>query len=165
MEPDRPGEPFRLLFVCTGNTCRSPLAEVIARRVAADRGWSRLEVRSAGIATVNGGPASEGSERTAARHGLDLSSHRSTALSPELLEWADLVLAMSPLHLARVREGGAGEKAELLTSFATGGETGDAGDTVPDPFGGSDADYEITFTVLEELVGQALHRLAPLVAP
>jgi len=165
MDTDHPGKPFRLLFVCTGNTCRSPLAEVIARRAAADHGWSQLEVRSAGIATVNGGSASEGSERTATRHGLDLSDHRSTMLTPELLDWADLVLTMSPLHLARVREEGAGDKAELLTAFAAGGEPGGAGDTVPDPFGGSDADYEVTFTILEGLVERTLRRLAPLVAP
>jgi len=165
MDADRPGEPFRLLFVCTGNTCRSPLADVIARRIAADRRWSQLEVRSAGIATANGGPASEGAERTAARHGLDLSRHSSTQLTPELLDWADLVLTMSPLHLARVQEAGGGDKADLLTAFAAGSEAGAATDTVPDPFGGSDADFEATFTVLEELVERALHRLSPLVAP
>ncbi len=166
MDTERPGEPFRLLFVCTGNTCRSPIAEVIARRIAAERGWARLKVRSAGIATVNGGPASEGSERVVARHGLDLSGHRSTQLTPGLVAWADLVLAMSPPHLSRAREQGGGDKADLLIAFAAGGETDDeAGKTVPDPVGGSDADYEATFAMLEGLVERALHRIAPLVAP
>jgi len=165
MDAERPvTEPFRLLFVCTGNTCRSPLAEVIARQALTDRGWGHVEVRSAGVAAVDGGRASEGAERAALRHGLDLSSHRSAALTPERLAWADLILVISPGHLARVADAGAAGKAALLAGFAAGGDpTGTA--AVPDPFGGSDAQYEATFTLLEELVGRSLDRLAPLVAP
>ncbi len=158
-------EPFRLLFVCAGNTCRSPLAEVIARRALATLGWSNVQVRSAGVAAVDGGPASEASAGVALRHGLNLSHHRSTVVTPELLEWADLVLTMSPRHLVRVIEEGAGDKAALLTAFAGGGDALGAPEAVPDPFGGSDEAYEATFTLLEELVERALRRLAPIVAP
>lgn len=141
------------------------MAEAIARRSVARRGWSGVEVRSAGVATVNGGPASEGAERAADRHGLDLSAHRSSVLGPEGVAWADLVLTMSPGHLARVAGAGGGAKAALLGAFAAGGDPSAAAPTVPDPFGGSDADYEATFTLLEELVEKALDRLAPLFAP
>ena len=52
--------PLRVLFVCTGNTCRSPMAEVIARRGVRDRGWEHVEVGSAGVAAFDGAPASGG---------------------------------------------------------------------------------------------------------
>ncbi len=161
------GEAFRILFVCTGNTCRSPLAEVIARRELAERGWSHVQVGSAGVASLPGGAASEGSLRTAARHGLSLDRHRSAPLTPERIDWADLVLTMSGAHLAAVfRLADSQGKAALLTDFAAGREgEGRAGEAVADPVGGSDEVYEATFLQLEALVRRALDRLAPLLAP
>ena len=67
---DVDGESFRLLFVCTGNTCRSPLAAAIARSELAALGWTCVEVRSAGTSALDGLPASEGSLGAAERHGL-----------------------------------------------------------------------------------------------
>lgn len=160
-----PTAPFRLLFVCTGNTCRSPLAEVITRRDVAARGWEHVEVRSAGVAAAPGGRASEGSVGAARRHGLDLSKHRSLPVDDEALEWADLVLVMSASHLLRVTQLGAGEKATLLSSFAAGENPEGVPPSVPDPFGGSDEEYEATFVLLERLVERALDRLAPILSP
>jgi protein-tyrosine-phosphatase len=153
------------LYVCTGNTCRSPLAEVITRRAAAARGWEHVEVRSAGAGAVAGGPASEGSVAAARRHDLDLSRHRSFPVDEDALAWADLVLVMSPAHLLRVTELGAGEKAALLSAFAAGQDADAVPRSVPDPFGGSDEEYEATFVLLEHLVERTLDRLAPILSP
>src|SRR5690606_14203652 len=68
---------YNLLFVCTGNTCRSPLAEAVARREIARRGWHNVAVRSAGVAAEPGSPATEEAVIAAAELGLDLSQHRS----------------------------------------------------------------------------------------
>ena len=157
--PGDVGQPYRLLFVCTGNTCRSPLAEAIAAREILRRGWSAVEVASAGTAAYPGGSASEGSLRAAARNGLDLSAHRSRPLSPELIAWADVVLTMSASHLAQAHAAGA-THADLLPHFATGDEGG-----VPDPFGGSDEIYEDTYRALHDFVVAALDRLEAVVAP
>lgn len=160
-----PTEPFRLLYVCTGNTCRSPLAEAITRRALAERGWSHVEVRSGGVGAGIGGPASSGALAAARRHALDLSGHRSALVDAASLAWADLVLVMSPGHLLRVTELGAGDKATLLTGFAAGDDPEGVPPSVPDPFGGSDEEYEATFVLLERLVERTLDRLAPIVAP
>jgi protein-tyrosine phosphatase len=160
-----PAEPFRLLFVCSGNTCRSPMAEAIARRAVGDRGWRHIEVRSAGTGAVAGSPPSDGARAAAARHGLDLDGHRASPLTPDSLAWADLVLTMSPSHLLRVVELGGGDKASLLTAFAAGDDPDGIPASVADPFGGSDDEYEATFTLLERLIERALRRLEPIVAP
>lgn len=159
-------EPFRILFVCTGNTCRSPLAEVLARREVQARGWRHVEVRSGGVRAAPGFPASGGSSRVAAEHGLDLSGHASTPVDGELLEWADLVLAMSAGHLAVIQASGAGDRATLLGAMAAGEEgAGTVGVEVPDPFGQEDAVYRETYRVLEEMVVRVMDRLEPLLAP
>ncbi len=153
---------FSLLFVCSGNTCRSPMAAVIARRAAAELGWQGFEVRSAGVAAFDGDHASGGAVRAAAGNGLDLSEHVATPLTPELAEWADLILVMSPSHLVRVVELGRGESAALITSFAEGREE-DGTASVPDPIGGPDEHYLETFEFLERLIARAFRRLEPVV--
>ncbi len=158
-------DPFRLLFVCTGNTCRSPLAEVLARRGIEARGWRHVEVASAGAATVAGLPASGGSLRVAREEGLDLSAHRSTPLDGALVARSDLILTMSRSHLEAVRALGGGERATLLSGMASGEEGHGGGADIPDPFGGDDDVYRDTFRALEALVARVLDRIEPVVAP
>jgi protein-tyrosine-phosphatase len=156
-------EAFKLLFVCTGNTCRSPMAEAIARSRLAELGWDRVDVSSAGIAARSGSHASEGAIRAAQAHGLDLSHHRSTLLTQDIAAEADLILAMSPSHIMRVLELGAGDRSALLTSYAGGVGIGiDA--SIPDPIGGTDEEYLDTFRTLKELIERALERLQPVLA-
>jgi len=157
--------PFRLLFVCTGNTCRSPMAEVIARHRIEERGWAQVEVRSAGVGAWDGSPASGGALRAAAASGLDLSGHASTYLTPELVESSDLILTMSAGHLSRALELGAGDRVTMLTALAEDLEDGAAAAGIPDPIGGPDEEYAATFAVLDDLIDRALSRLEPIVKP
>jgi protein-tyrosine phosphatase len=166
MDTNQPeGGTFRLLFVCTGNTCRSPMAEAIARELASDRGWAHVQVGSAGVAAFDGSPASGGALRAAEAHGLDLSGHRARRLTHEQAHGADLILTMSPDHLMRAIELGAGERAALLTSYAGAQPEGFGGGSIPDPIGGPDEEYEETFRVLARLIERVLERLEPVLSP
>ena len=148
---------MRILFVCSGNTCRSPLAEAIARSVAAERGLDDIDVGSAGTSAWDGAPASDGSMLVAIERGWDLNAHRARALTAELVGWADLVLVMGPQHRERaIALGGAG-KSYLLTDYASRGATARA---VTDPFGGDLANYRTTADELEGEIRKVLDRVA-----
>ena len=161
---------MRILFVCTGNTCRSPMAAGIARAVAAERGLTDVVVQSAGVGANPLPPgmpmpvigASDGALLVAMEHGIDLGAHRARPLTRELIDQADLVLAMGDRHLARVEELGGAGKSFLLTDFASHGEWARG---VADPFGGDLVAYRTTFAELEREVRRALDRLVPSGAP
>ena len=93
---------MKILFVCTGNTCRSPMSAAIARRIAAERGLTDLVIGSAGTSAWEGAPASDGAMLVGLEHELDLNDHRSRQLTRELVAEQDVILAMGPHHLERV---------------------------------------------------------------
>lgn len=147
---------MHVLFVCTGNTCRSPLAEAIARQVAADRGGGDIAVSSAGTSAWDGAPASDGALLVGIERQLDLNAHRSRMLSPEIIDAATLILAMGPHHIERISALGGATKAHLLTDYAEGSSAGRA---ISDPFGGDLAAYRATADELDALIGRVFDRL------
>ena len=95
--------PHRLLFVCTANICRSPMAEGLARDYARRRGWP-VEVRSGGIMGLMDKPAAANAVAVMKEIGVDISMHRSGGIDDELLEWADYVLVMELRHQSVLHE-------------------------------------------------------------
>src|SRR3954447_2368556 len=114
---------MKILFVCTGNTCRSPMAEAIARKVAIERGLHDLDATSAGTSAHDGSPASDGALLVGIERNMDLGGHTAQTLSRELVRSADLILAMAPHHLERIEALGGAGKAYLLSEYASHGAT------------------------------------------
>jgi protein-tyrosine phosphatase len=130
---------MRIVFVCTANICRSPLAEHLLRRLVAERHIEGVEVTSAGLHARPGTEPVEALLRIARARGLDLSVHRARLLDPAALGPGDLVLVMEESHrrqilsLARVDP----RAVRLLGRFVPGGP-----EEVADPIGGPDLAYE-----------------------
>jgi protein-tyrosine phosphatase len=143
------------LFVCTGNTCRSPIATGLARLRMAERigcpvgqlAMKGYDMLSVGILAGEGGPASPEALAAAARLGADISDHRSRKLTIELIRQADVIFCMTDVHVAEVLRL-APDSADKVARLW------DAGD-IPDPIGGGRDAYHDT----ADKICQALRRV------
>ncbi len=127
-----------ILFVCTGNTCRSPMAACMLNDMLAREGRDDIRAISAGIAAVEGQPASPGAQHAMAKRGLSLAEHRSTAVTKEMLDSTYCVFAITHEH-ARVLSRRFDKKRNIFTFDPP----------IPDPYGGSDAEYEACADAME----------------
>ena len=146
----------RVLLVCTGNICRSPLAAALMRRALAARGVEGIEVASAGTGAWDGAPVSEGAYLVGLERGLDLSAHRAQLLTRELVEQSDVILTMARHHRARVDELGGEGRVFVLGEYA--GREGDEVE-VSDPFGSNLDVYRDTYAELETFIAAVVQRV------
>lgn len=115
----------RILFVCTGNTCRSPMAESMLVRMAGERGLAWIDVKSAGVAAAEGVPVSKHAAKVLGSKSCSC-DNRSKPLTASLVNWADLILTMSSEHKRHViqRFPEAMEKTETLKEYVHGADEG-----------------------------------------
>ncbi|MBI4371604.1 MAG: low molecular weight protein arginine phosphatase [Elusimicrobia bacterium] len=146
--------PRRLLFVCTGNTCRSPMAQFLLQRLAGEAGlpWS---ASSAGVAAVPGSPLNPAAARALAARGVAGARHAARPLDQALLDEADAVYALAREHRDAVaaRFPKSAAKVKVLREDA-----GLAGHDVPDPLGADDAAYAACAASIEEALKLILRR-------
>ena len=121
-----------IIFICTGNTCRSPMAAALCTELAARRGMRELVIESRGLAAASGDPASPHAAEALSEVGLELTAHRARQADPAELAAADLLVCMTRSH--RIILEGAGLPADKIRTLGVG---------IPDPFGGSLADYRV----------------------
>ena len=122
---------MNVLFVCTGNTCRSPLAEVLLLRILSENNIENVGVQSCGLSAYPGCPASENSAMIAPEFGFSLNFHEAKQYDDKLADWADMIITMSDSHKAVIDK--------FFEKYSSKVQV--LGKGIFDPYGGDLAEY------------------------
>ena len=144
-----------VLFVCKGNICRSPLADIYFRSLVEKEGW-HMTVRSAGLETTPGKPAHDKAKAVALQHGLSLDEHATTQAHKELLEESDLIIVMEIMQKKRIHRLYPESKGKvvLLGRFDSVGSL-----EIADPYSGTSEDFHSCFQQVRRCCDVLLARL------
>ncbi|MFQ5822639.1 MAG: hypothetical protein ACE5JB_01125 [bacterium] len=155
---------FNILFVCTGNSCRSPIAEGLMKSRISSELKDKVTVRSAGTLGLEGNPATEYAIAVANDLGADISQHRSQGLSEALVKESDIIFAMSPEHKAFVERQNP-EVRENVFLLRTFGRNPDEKitDSIEDPIGGSLEVYQKCGEIIDSELNRILPRLRQII--
>ncbi len=120
---------MNILFVCTGNTCRSPMAEGLFRKLLADKNINDITCSSAGLFAMTGDEVTDKSVRACERFGVDISAHRARRITAYVLDETDKFVCMTPDHAAS------------LSLYVNPDSVLVLGGGIPDPYGGDTETY------------------------
>ncbi len=145
-----PDDTYNILVVCTGNICRSPMAEGMLINSLPAGLVGRVAISSAGTHALHGNQAQPHAIAVMQAIGVDISGHRARQLSGTLVRSSDLVLAMETFHLKLIKMKSlfSPARARLLTEFSADGDRHD----VPDPMGAPVASYEASAAIIDSCV-------------
>ncbi|KKI89692.1 phosphatase [Bacillus sp. SA1-12] len=144
-----------VLFVCTGNTCRSPMAEALLKHLKSS---DQLDVKSAGVFAIDGSHATRYAQEALNEKGISC-DHQSSSLSEEIVDWATIILTMTNQHKQSVIEiyPHAGRKTYTLSEYVS--DRDEERKEITDPFGGHLDTYRQTLADLEEHIYKLVNKL------
>ena len=142
----------RVLFVCTGNTCRSPMAEAIMK----SKDIPGIEVKSAGVYALDGNEASENAKRVLEENEL-IHHHRAALLTESLINWSTYILTMTKGHKDIIISTFPDAVGKVFTLKEFSGGIGNV--DISDPFGGPIETYRHTFSEINETIAKIISRL------
>ena len=140
---------MKILYVCTGNTCRSPMAQAITEWMAESRGLNDVVVDSAGTGCPYGDPMTENAAKAVAARGIFF-THQSKKVTENDLSDSDAVICMTPIHKLALEKFADPSKLYSANDFI--------GHELPDPYGGGEEVYEECARQLESLAAAVLDR-------
>jgi len=151
--------PYKVLFVCTGNSCRSPMAEGILKDLLEKEGVEDVVVESAGTMAPSGMSPTNFAVLTMVEMGIDISSHKAQPLTEAMVKEADLILVMERVHQHFIEHflPSARDKVFLLKTF--GKEDVEGNMEIDDPIGG-DLDF---YRMCGQILKREIERILPLI--
>lgn len=144
---------MQITFICTGNTCRSPMAQGICRKILDDRGIDGITVKSCGLAAFPGDCASPNAIKAAAKLGADISAHRSSQISRYIIDETDVAVCMTESHKNALRT----VAPDCRILVPNGGIT--------DPYGGDEAVYDECAAELKAYIEKLIDALTMKILP
>jgi len=144
----------RILFVCTGNSCRSVMAQEYLRHLLRQASLERVQVESAGVFAVSGMSPTRETLRVLQEGGIACSDHRARLLAPSMVQEADLVFVMEQFQRDEVlrRDPASKTKIHLLKTYGLPATEAQANANIPDPIGKPLEIYEVCFADIREAI-------------
>jgi len=146
----------KILFVCTGNSCRSVMAEGLLRHLLQKKGRNDIQVLSAGVSTIGGMEPTPETVEVMNSMGVDVSGHISQPVTPDLIRHADIIFCMEEFHKEWILSGApdAAPKTHLLKTFQVSQSMKDA--NIPDPIGRPKEVYESCLMTIRDAVDRVV---------